>query len=186
VISYLLFINFITKYSKKKLFNIKKLQKKHHKDLQLITLNKNKKFYYSFLYYQYFTSIYLQNIFKFNLREKYLNALNTIPKKTTKYILFRMRFKSFKYFKIKYFNEVLFMLIVNFWLKNPKNVALYIKRKLDSVHFKRHRAYFLFFFRILKKYITPNFDILRLKGVTLKFKGKLGRGGNSRKKTMFF
>jgi len=131
-------------------------------------------------------SIYLQNIFKLNLKEKYINALYTIPHKTTKYILFKMRFKSFKFFKIKYFNEVLFMLIINFWLKNAKNISLFIKRKLDSVHFKRHRAYFLFFFRLIKKYIVPNFTILKLRGVTLKFKGKLGRGGNSRKKTMFF
>lgn len=32
----------------------------------------------------------------------------------------------------------------------------------------------------------PNFRILKLKGITLKFKGKLGRGGNARKKTIFY
>lgn len=63
---------------------------------------------------------------------------------------------------------------------------MYIKKKLDSVHFKKHRMYFLFFFRILNRYILPNFQILQIKGITLKFKGKLGRGGNARKKTMFY
>ena len=62
----------------------------------------------------------------------------------------------------------------------------FIKSKLDSVHFKKHRAYFLFFFKILNIYIIPNFKILKIKGITLKFKGKLARGGNSRKKTIFY
>ena len=151
-----------------------------------MTQTKNTKIYYSFLHYQNFNSIYLQNIFQLNLKEKYINALHTIPKKTAKYILFKTRFKNFKYFGIKYFNEVLYMLIVNFWLKNAQNISLFIKRKLDSVHFKKHRAYFLFFFRLIRRYIVPNFVILQVKGVTLKFKGKLARGGNARKKTMFF
>ena len=60
----------------------------------------------------------------------------------------------------------------------------YIRTKLDTVHFKKHRKYFLFFFKIIKVYIIPNFEFLNIKGVKLQFKGKLARGGNSRKKTM--
>lgn len=165
--------------------NKNKLTIKKQLNIFLVS-NANSNLLYSFTNYQYFNSAYLQNIFKLNLREKYLNSLNIIPKKTTKYILFKAKFKNFKRFGIKYFNEVLYMLIINFWLKNSKNIALFIKRKLDNVHFKRHRAYFLFFFRLIRRYIVPNFNLFKLKGVTLKFKGKLARGGNSRKKTMFF
>jgi hypothetical protein len=57
---------------------------------------------------------------------------------------------------------------------------------LNSVHFKKHRLYFLFFFKILNKYIKPNFKQLQLKGIYLVFRGKLGKGGNSRKRTMFY
>lgn len=188
MISPFLLLPFLIKKEKTSLLKKKNLptKKKKLNSISIHLVSEKKKHFYSFFIYQNFMSIYLQNIFKLNLKEKYINALYTIPHKTTKYILFKMRFKSFKFFKIKYFNEVLFMLIINFWLKNAKNISLFIKRKLDSVHFKRHRAYFLFFFRLIKKYIVPNFTILKLRGVTLKFKGKLGRGGNSRKKTMFF
>lgn len=148
--------------------------------------SKKKTLYYSFLNFQQFNSIYLYHIFRLNFQEKYVNSLRIIPKKVTKYILFKTRFKSFKFFGIKYFNEILYMLIINFLLKNSKNIAIFIKNKLDTTHFKKHRAYFLFFFRLLRRYIAPNFSILHVKGVSLKFKGKLGRGGNSRKKTLFF
>ena len=97
----------------KKNTDINTSKKYFPQNVYLVNTN-NKKFYYSFLNYQTFNNIYLQNIFKLNLKEKYLNALHTIPKKSAKYILFKMRFKSFKHFNIKYFNEVLYMLIVNF------------------------------------------------------------------------
>jgi hypothetical protein len=61
-----------------------------------------------------------------------------------------------------------------------------IKKKLDNVHFKKHRLYFLFFFKILNKYIKPNFKQLQIKGITLTFKGKLAKGGNARKRTLFY
>ncbi len=61
-----------------------------------------------------------------------------------------------------------------------------MKKKLDTVHFKKHRFYFLFFFKILNKYIKPNFQSLQIKGIYLVFRGKLGKGGNSRKKVMFY
>jgi hypothetical protein len=100
--------------------------------------------------------------------------------------LYKVRNINFKQFNIKYFNEVSHLFLVNFWLKNLKNICRYIKKKLNSVHFKKHRLYFLFFFKIINKYIKPNFKELQLKGVYLVFKGKLGKGGNSRKKTMFY
>jgi hypothetical protein len=78
------------------------------------------------------------------------------------------------------------MFLVCVWLKNSKLLCKFIKRKLDSVHFKKHRSYFLFFFKILNLYVIPNLTLLKVKGITLKFKGKLGRGGNSRKKTTFY
>lgn len=46
--------------------------------------------------------------------------------------------------------------------------------------------YFLFFFRILNTYITPNFQRLQIKGIYLVFRGKLGQGGNSRKRVLFY
>ncbi len=104
----------------------------------------------------------------------------------TKFILRKTRNKSFKGFKIKYFNEVIYLFLVNIFLKNSKNICKFIKKKLEKVHFKEHRRYFLFFFRIINEYLKGNFKLLKIDGLLMKFKGKLGRGGNSRTKTMFF
>ena len=35
-------------------------------------------------------------------------------------------------------------------------------------------------------HVSFNFELLKISGLLMKFKGKLGRGGNSRTKTMFF
>lgn len=136
--------------------------------------------------YQFFNTVYLQNIYKIKLKEKNINAIKILPSKLTNIVLFKVRHTNFKNFNIKYFNEVAHLFLINIWLKNLKNLCKYIKKKLDNVHFKRHRFYFLFFFKILNKYIKPNFTPLQIKGIYLVFRGKLGKGGNSRKKVMFY
>ena len=146
--------------------------------------NKNK--FPPFKLIQLFTALYLQNIYKMNIKEKNINTISILPKKLSKTFLFKVRNTNFKQFNIKYFNEVGYLFLLNIWLKNLKNICKYIKKTLDSVHFKRHRLYFLFFFKILNKYIKPNFNQLQIKGLYLVFRGKLGKGGNARKKTMFY
>lgn len=166
------------------LINLKKLEKKN---FNLFFMEENAKYNFTtFRFYQFFNINYLKNIYKINLKEKNINAIKTLPLKLSKNVLFRVRNISFKQFDIKYFNEIAHLFLINMWLKNLKNICKYIKKKLDSVHFKQHRLYFLFFFKILNKYIKPNFADLQLKGVYLVFRGKLGKGGNSRKKVMFF
>lgn len=146
--------------------------------------NKNK--LAGFKFFQLFTAIYLQNIYKINLKEKNINTIDVLPKKLAKNFLYKVRHINYKQFNIKYFNEVGYLFLVNLWLKNIKAICRYIKKKLDTVHFKKHRLYFLFFFKILNKYIKPNLRQLQIKGLYLVFKGKLGKGGNARKKTMFY
>ena len=136
--------------------------------------------------YHLFNLHYLQYIYKINIKEKNINAIKILPKSINKFILYKTRNISFKSFKIKYFNEVIYLFLVNIFLKNSKNICKFIKKKLENVHFKEHRRYFLFFFKIINEYIKNNFKILKINGLLMKLKGKLGRGGNSRTKTMFF
>ncbi len=172
----------IPTFSKKKLKNLITW-----KDFTIFFIKVDNTYQYkAFMHYQFFTINYLQNIFKIHLKEKNINALNSLPPKITKHLMFKVRHLSFKQFGVKYFNEVAHLFVLNIWLKNSKNICKFMKKKLDSVHFKKHKGYFLFFFRILTKYIVPNFDILRVKGVKLIFKGKLAKGGNARKRTMFY
>jgi len=136
--------------------------------------------------YHLFNAHYLQYIYKVNIKEKNINAIKLLPNSINNFILHKTNNISFKAFKIKYFNEVIYLFLVNIFLKNSKNICKFIKKKLESVHFKEHRRYFLFFFKIINEYIKNNFKILKINGLLMKLKGKLGRGGNSRTKTMFF
>ena len=140
--------------------------------------------YRSFFNYQLFNTIYLNSVYKVNLKEKHINTVNILPKKVIKHIIYKTKYKNYKNLGIKYFNVILYMFLINIWLKNSKLICNYIKTKLDNVFFKKHRKYFLFFFKLIKNYIIPNFKTLNIKGIKLQFKGKLARGGNSRKKTM--
>lgn len=167
--------------------NLLNLKNQPQKNFTFFFLNENVKYNFtSFKLYQFFNLKYLQNIYKINLKEKNINAIKTLPQKLSKNVLYRVRNTNFKQFDIKYFNEIIHLFLINMWLKNLKNICKYIKKKLDFVHYKQHKLYFLFFFKILDKYIKPNFTDLQLKGIYLIFNGKLGKGGNSRKKVMFF
>lgn len=146
--------------------------------------NKNK--FSNFKIFQLFTASYLKNIYNMNIVEKNINAISILPTKLSKNFLYKVRNINFKQFNIKYFNEVGYLFLVNIWLKNLKNICKYIKKTLDNIHFKKHRLYFLFFFKILNKYIKPNYNQLQIKGLYLVFRGKLGKGGNARKKVMFY
>lgn len=164
-----------------------KLKNLKEKNFNLFFIEKNIKYNFTtFRFYQFFNLNYLKHIYNINLKEKNINAIKSLPKKLTKNVLFKVKNISFKQFDIKYFNEIAHLFLINMWLKNLKNICKYIKKKLDSVHFRQHKAYFLFFFKILNKYIEPNFNDLQIKGIYLIFRGKLGKGGNSRKKVMFF
>lgn len=140
----------------------------------------------TYRFYQMFNAIYLQSVYNVAVCEKNVNVLKTIPKKLVKIFSYKVQNISFKQFSIKYFNEVAYLFLISSWSKNLKPICKYIKKRLDNTHFKKHRSYFLFFFRILNKYIKPNFEQLKIKGLYLVFRGKLGRGGNSRKKVMFY
>lgn len=169
----------------KQKFNLQKLIKLNLDFLFLFNILK-KKTYHEYHFYQYYNLYYLKNVFNVELKEKSINCQKILPKKVIKYILFKTRNIHYKRFNIKYFNKVIYMILVDIWLKDSKHLSQFIKKKLDTTHFKRHKSYFLFFFRIFTRYVVPNFRILKLKGITLKFKGKLGRGGNARKKTIFY
>jgi hypothetical protein len=68
--------------------------------------------YNSFANYQHFNTYYLNSIYKLNLKEKHVNVLQSLPLKIIKYVLYKVKHKHFKKFKIKYFNEVIYMFLV--------------------------------------------------------------------------
>jgi hypothetical protein len=73
--------------------------------------NRNK--FSAFRFYQFFTTSYLQNIYKINLKEKNINTIDCIPQKLAKSFLYKVRNINFKQFNVKYFNEVAHLFLVN-------------------------------------------------------------------------
>jgi hypothetical protein len=134
----------------------------------------------------FFNNKYLEKIYNIKIKEKNINCLHLLPIKIKNNLLLETQSISFKQFGVKYFNEVAFLFVVNIFVKSTKNICIFIKKSLDNVHFKKHRLYFFFFFNILITYIEPFFKELKVKGITLIFKGKLAKGGNSRKQTLFY
>jgi hypothetical protein len=146
----------------------------------------NTVYFTPYLSFQFFNALYLHHIFKINIKEKNFNSIDLLPKIMTKKMLFESKNSHYKEYNIKYLNEILHIFLINLWLKNSKNICKFFKNNLNSIHFKNHRKLFLFYFYIFDFFINPNFNLLQIKGITLKFKGKLGKGGNSRKKTLFY
>lgn len=89
-----------------------KIKNSQFYDLFFIEINNKNKFS-SFKFFQFFTALYLQNIYKINLKEKNINAISVLPKKLSKSFLFKVRNINFKQFNIKYFNEVGYLFLVN-------------------------------------------------------------------------
>ena len=165
----------------------KQSQRLHNKKLNIFFVDSQKVNFFSYLVFlKSLNALYLRNIYPVELKERNINSLSTLPLPLSRLVLFSKKQKDYNTFGIKYSNEIAYLLLINIWLKNVKNICKYFQRKLNSVHFKEHRAYFLFFFNLLNSYIVPNFKILLVKGLYLKFKGKLGRGGNSRKTTLLY
>lgn len=116
-INYYLLLYLINKdFLNKSNILVNNLQKKkkinYLQNIYLIRLG-NIHTYQEFLNYQYYNLHYLQNIYKIKLKEKNINSLYSLPKKLIKYILFKTEYKNFKQFGIKYFNEIVYMFLVN-------------------------------------------------------------------------
>lgn len=106
--------------------NYKKQEKNYYYSIyKNLNLNKNKKYMLFFLeqnnknkfpafkIFQLFTALYLQNIYKINIKEKNINTINTLPKQLSKTFLYKVRNTNFKQFNIKYFNEVGYLFLIN-------------------------------------------------------------------------
>jgi hypothetical protein len=62
---------------------------------------------------------------------------------------------------------------------------MFIKRKFENSHFKRHKKILSILFDVLKK--NKNLlDLLKIKGFFFDIRGKVGVSGNAKKRHMIF
>lgn len=72
-----------------------------------------KKVYNEYYDYQQHNLYYLKNIFNVNLKEKNINCEKILPFKLRKFILYKTRNIHYKRFRIKYFNKIIYMILIS-------------------------------------------------------------------------
>ena len=134
---------------------------------------------------QYSYSIYLKNLMKIPVYEYSWESSKIIPKNIINEFLPKIyNFYIWRYYNIKKINEFLIIIILTAFLKISKFFCIYIRNILKKILLKYHKNFFLFFFSIIKNFIWQYRKYFGIKGIVLEFRGKLAKGGNTRKKLM--
>lgn len=118
-----------------------------------------------------------RNNFFFFLNRKNLSPMKIRPKKTL--------FRKYRYIFSKNFKLYTFIYEIFYFVWKYKNISyliFWIKKLFKNVNFFKHQflLYFLrFFFKSLTRALYTRFNV---NGMFIKFHGKIGKAGNSRKK----
>ena len=81
--------------------------------------------------------------------------------------------------------EILEIIIITLQKQDLQIILLYIKKKLEQTHFKRHKKILSIFFDVLRKNKVI-FDLTNTKGFSFDIRGKVGVSGNAKKRHIFF
>ena len=161
---------------------------------KLINLNLNKNYFNPT--YKPYSSSYLVSIskrfFEYYLNSKVALFLNfelfhrLTPAELITLTTVKLRLKSFKYqfSTIFFLNEFVDMIYLAFKLKNFLHLINYLNKILHTLIIWDHKKFFTFFFNIISEQMYPLFNYFSLTGFRILIKGKVGVGGNSRKRKM--
>ena len=69
--------------------------------------------------------------------------------------------------------------------KDSSLLVYIIKKVFESVHYSQHRVHFLYWKTVIKKFLSKYCKKLNVFGIRLEFHGKLGVGGNSKKRSLY-
>nr|ACX30952.1 ribosomal protein S3 [Moneuplotes minuta] len=85
---------------------------------------------------------------------------------------------------IFFINEFIDLLFMALRLRNFSHLISYINRLLKSLVIWDHKRFFVFFFSAFREQFLPFFPSLGITGLQIIIRGKVGVGGNSRKRSM--
>ena len=180
--------------NKNLLFNIKKLKKiKSLKKKKIQFIQKNK-----------FEDNFSKNSKK--NQEKKFNIFNNILYNLFKKKIININFNYFIKTKIKRFKfivkkilnknnfikkttvcyKILKLFISSIVFKDTSILMWTIKNTFENVHYSKHKIYFVFWGSLVKKLLLDSFKKLGIFGVKLEFHGKLGVGGDSKKRSYYY
>ena len=96
----------------------------------------------------------------------------------------RLRTANSLFSTIFFINEYLDLLFMALKLKNFTHLVNYLNRILKSLIIHDHKFFLVFFFSSFREQFFPFFTELGVVGIHMIIKGKIGVGGNSRKRSM--
>lgn len=93
------------------------------------------------------------------------------------------KFKNLKNFKIIDFIEIVWYSIM---IRDLSLMSVWISKYMESLNFKGHRRFLVFFQNFFKKYGFLFIDVLKIEGFYFDIRGKVGVTGNSKKRHTTF
>ena len=96
----------------------------------------------------------------------------------------RLRLADSLFSTIFFINEFIDLVFMALKLKNFNHLVNYLNRLLKSLIIWEHKRFLVFFFGAFREQFLPMFPYFGITGLHLIIKGKVGVGGNSRKRSM--
>lgn len=93
-----------------------------------------------------------------------------------------LRVFNYKFSTIFFLNEFLDIIYIVFKMKSFNILVAYINKILKNLIIWDHKAFFRFFFDVIREHMFTLFDNLKIFGLKIIIKGKVGVGGKSRKR----
>ena len=143
-------------------------------------------FFYSGGYNMYlnnFIILFLENILKKSLFIKLIN--NSFYESYNWYlnsILNEYKFYKPIYFKSYETSDFIKILWYSFFFKDISIFSKWVSIFMETLNFKNHKKFLLFFNNFIKKYSTVFEDVLKVKGFFFDIRGKVGVTGSSKKR----
>lgn len=97
-------------------------------------------------------------------------------------LLFKYRF--FRKTRVVY--KIFQLVLASLMYKDTKILMHTLKMIFECVHYSKHRMYFNFWKFLIRSFLTKFYKKFSILGVRLEFHGKLGVGGNSKKRSYYF
>ncbi len=137
--------------------------------------------------YFFFFNKFLVNFLEFFLKAK---IVFNFKKGSNKLVLNQLSSRKFylKYFKknLKITKQILGIIYYSLLLKDSSIFVNFLKKILEKLDVKLHKKVFLGLKKLLKDIFKPIFNFLGVCGLFFNVKGKIGVGGNAKKRRYFF
>ena len=133
---------------------------------------------------------FIKRFFEFSLNQPITLFINfeLLRRISNNEVIFLSRMKlllrvfNYKFSTIFFLNEFLDIIYIVFKMKNFNILIAYINKILKNLIIWDHKAFFRFFFDVIREHMFILFGTLGIFGLKIIIKGKVGVGGNSRKR----